>query len=244
MEDALKSLKEFIWDIVGYLIPGFLLIIVLNLILLPKIAVDNKFLFDWKIIQNYMIVVVSYVLGYVIYSLTIFKIKVQDFVIDTMRDFSRYINNSRFNYIVSNRLSQYFGEILKSKHSNAWKDKTVNSSSFKAAKEFLKTSNISYVDNMQFNEIRNILMSRNPEMDQKVYTFMFRSSLFDHISTIAIIVCLLASFQLLISDFIFVKTDLVFKVFYVLLVVFVPLLGNSKRIFYSIAQRLPISNLK
>ncbi|WP_264529248.1 hypothetical protein [Flavobacterium sp. N502540] len=245
MEDALKSVKEFIWDVVGYLIPGFLLIIVLNLILLPKIAVDDKFLFDWKVIQNYMVVVVSYVLGYVIYSLTIFKIKTQDFVIDMIRNFSSYINNTRFNYLTSNRLSKYFvDKIIIGKHSETWKDKAINSSSFKAAKDFLKANNVSYVDNMQFNEIRNILMSRNPDMDQKVYTFMFRSSLFDHISTIAIIVCLLVSLQLLVSDYKFIKTDLIFKVFYCLLVMFIPLLGNSKRMFYSIAQRLPISNLK
>lgn len=243
MEDALKSVKEFIWDVVGYLIPGFLLIIVLNLILLPKIAIENKFLFDWKIIQDYLIIVVSYVLGYVIYSLTIYKIKTQNFLIDIISYICNKLDSSYFKLIVSNKLAKYFINDIKLKHSDSWKQKATNSSTFKAAKDFLKTNNYSEVDNMQFNEVRNVLMSRNPDMDQKVYTFMFRSSLFDHISTISIIVCLLALTQLTV-DFRFLKTDFIFKVFYCLLIVLIPLLGNSKRIFYSIAQRLPISNLK
>lgn len=243
MEDALKSVKEFIWDVVGYLIPGFLLIIALNLLLLPKLAIENKFLFDWKPIQDYVLVVLSYVLGYVIYSLTIYKIKVQDFLIDVTSKIVNYIDRTWFKFIVSNKLSKYFIEDMKRKHSESWKEKATNSSSFKAAKDFLKAQNYSEVDNMKFNEVRNILMSRNPEMDQKVYTFMFRSSLFDHISTISIIICLLALIQLNVN-FRFLKTELFFKVFYCLLIVIIPLLGNSKRIFYSIAQRLPISNLK
>lgn len=243
MEDALKSVKEFIWDIIGYLIPGFLLIIVFNLIIEPTLSVHNNFFFDWKLFQNYLIVVVSYILGYVIYSLTIFKIKFQNFFIDILSKVTVYLSNTFLKFLVNNKLAEYFINDIKSKHSNYWKLKFVNSSTYKSAKDFLKSNSLSEVDNMEFNEVRNILMSRNPEMDQKVYTFMFRSSLFDHISTISILICILVSTQLFI-DLKFIKTDLIFKVFYCLLIPIIPLLGNSKRIFYSIAQRLPISNLK
>ncbi len=243
MGDALKSVKEFIWDIVGYLIPGFLLIIVLNLILIPKIGIENKFLFDWKAVENYVIIVISYVFGYVIYSVTIFKIKVQNYIIDVIVNACDWLDNSWFEFIVSNKLAKYLINLIKSKHSESWKKNATDSSTFKAAKDFLKNNNYSEVDGMKFNEIRNILMSRNPDMDQKVYTFMFRSSLFDHISTISIIICFLALVQLFV-EFKFLKTDFIFKVFYCIVILIIPLLGNSKRIFYSIAQRLPISNLK
>ena len=43
MGDIIKNIKEFIWDIVGYLIPGFFLIIILNFILSPQIAIENDF---------------------------------------------------------------------------------------------------------------------------------------------------------------------------------------------------------
>jgi hypothetical protein len=243
MEDALKSVKEFIWDIIGYLIPGFLLIIVFNLIIEPKLSVKNNFFFDWKLFQSYLIVIVSYALGYIIYSLTIFKIKVQNFFIDILSKSTNYLSTTFLKFLVNNKLAEYFINDIRSKHSNYWKSKFVNSSTFKSAKDFLKTNSLSEVDNMEFNEVRNILMSRNPEMDQKVYTFMFRSSLFDHISTISILICMLVSTQLFI-DFKFIKTDLIFKIFYCLLIPIIPLLGNSKRFFYSIAQRLPLSNLK
>jgi hypothetical protein len=243
MEDALKSVKEFIWDIIGYLIPGFLLIIVFNLIIEPTLSIRNNFIFDWKLFQSYLIVVVSYTLGYIIYSLTIFKIKFQNFFIDLISKVTGYLSKTFLKFLVKNKLAEYFINDIKSKHSNYWKLKFINSSTYKSAKDFLKANSLSEVDNMEFNEVRNILMSRNPEMDQKVYTFMFRSSLFDHISTISILICILVSTQLFI-DFKFIKTDLIFKVFYCLLIPIIPLLGNSKRIFYSIAQRLPISNLK
>jgi hypothetical protein len=243
MEDALKSVKEFIWDIIGYLIPGFLLIIVFNLVIEPKLSIENNFIFDWKVFQSYLIVVVPYALGYIIYSLTIFKIKVQNFFIDIISKTNDYLSNTWFKFLVKNKLVKYLINDIKSKHSNYWKFKFVNSSTYKSAKDFLKSKSYTEVDNMDFNEVRNILMSRNPEMDQKVYTFMFRSSLFDHISTISVLICILISVQFFI-DLKFIKTDLIFKVFYCVLIPIIPLLGNSKRIFYSIAQRLPISNLK
>ncbi|MEO7977689.1 hypothetical protein [Flavobacterium sp.] len=243
MEDALKSLKEFIWDIIGYLIPGFLFIIVFNLIIFPDIGIKNEFFFDWKVFQNYLIIVVSYVLGYIIYSITILKVKIQNSMINNLSKINDYLSHTFFKFLVINKSSKYLINHIKSKHGDYWKYNFVTTSTYKSAKDFLKSKSYTDVDNMAFNEIRNILMSRNPEMDQKVYTFMFRSSLFDHISTIAMIVCLLASFQFFI-DLKLVKTEFLFKIFYCLLIVLIPLLGNSKRIFYSIAQRLPISNLK
>jgi hypothetical protein len=243
MEDALKSVKEFIWDIVGYLIPGFLLIIVFNLIIEPSLGVQNNFFFDWNLFQNYFLIVVAYTLGYVVYSLTIFKIKLQNFFIVILSKTTDNLSNTHLKFLVKNKLAEYFIKDIKSKHSDYWRIKFIKSSTYNSAKEFLKVNSISNVDEMEFNEIRNILMSRNPEMDQKVYTFMFRSSLFDHISTISILICIVVSTQLFI-DFKFVKTDLIFKIFYCLLIPIIPLLGNSKRIFYSIAQRLPMSNLK
>lgn len=243
MEDALKSLKEFIWDIIGYLIPGFLLIIVFNLVILPKTGISNKFFFDWKIFQNYLIVVVSYVLGYVVYGLTIFKKNVQNFLIDLFNIIVNYISGTFLKFIVLNKIVQYITKDLNLKHSKSWENGVNQSATLHAAKDFLKSKNYAEVDRMKMNEVRNILMSRNPTMDQKVYTFMFRSSLFDHISTISILVLIMAFLQYFILDFSILKTDSMFKVFYILLIPIVPLLGNSKRMFYSIAQRLPLSNL-
>jgi len=176
-------------------------------------------------------VVIAYVLGYLIYSLSIFKLKTQNFIIE------------HINIPETNKLFKYVNSLLKSKHGDYWKKNIETEAFYISAKDFLKSKNYSEIDNMKYNNIRNILMSRSPEMDQKVYTFMFRSALFDHISTIFYLVVIVVLIQLN-CEYKFLKTDLTHKVLYLFISVLIPLLGNCKRMFYSIAQRLPISNLK
>jgi hypothetical protein len=129
-----------------------------------------------------------------------------------------------------------------------WEDSFQKSSTFNESKSFLKANDFDdvQVDNMKINEIRNILMSRNPGMDQKVYTFMFRAALFDHLSTIFMIVVLLVIIQFGLSffDLYFLKITIQFKVIYLLFLILIPLMGNCKRIFFPIAKRIPFSNLK
>ena len=223
MGDIIKNIKEFIWDVVGYLIPGLTLIIVLNLILEPSIGIENDFLIDWVKFEEFLLLLVGYILGYVVYSITIFKINIQDVVFSKGQRFSKYLS---------------FG----------WEASFRQTSTFEEASLFLKA--IGYdatrVDNMKINEIRNVLMSRNPEMDQKVYTFMFRSSLFDHLSTILMLVVLLVVIQFGFSfaGIYFLKISMQFKVLYLIFLILIPLLGNCKRIFFPIAKRIPFSNLK
>jgi hypothetical protein len=227
MGDVIKNIKEFIWDVVGYLIPGLVLLIVLNLILEPNIKIENNFLIDWKEFDDFLLLLVGYTLGYVIYSITIFKVKRQDFI-----------------FLKLSKTFNIFYKFL----SFGWEDSFQKSSTFNESKSFLKANDFDdvQVDNMKINEIRNILMSRNPGMDQKVYTFMFRAALFDHLSTIFMIVVLLVIIQFGLSffDLYFLKITIQFKVIYLLFLILIPLMGNCKRIFFPIAKRIPFSNLK
>ena len=227
MGDIIKNIKEFIWDVVGYLIPGLVLLIVLNLILEPNVRIENNFLINWKEFDDFLLLLVGYTLGYVIYSITIFKVKTQDFI-----------------FLKLSKTFNFFSTLL----SFGWEDSFHKSSMFNVTKSFLKANNFDdvQVDNMKINEIRNILMSRNPGMDQKVYTFMFRAALFDHLSTIFMIVVLLVILQFGLSffDVYFLKITIQFKVIYLLFLILIPLMGNCKRIFFSIAKRIPFSNLK
>lgn len=242
MGEIIQSLKEFVWDIIGYLIPGFMFLIFFNFFTKPVIGVNNNFFFDWDIFSSYLIIVISYILGFVIYSLTIFKIKNQDYFISKIESvFSGWISKNEKNEL---RFNKYIG----SKHSRYWQINFKESSTVKSTKEFLKNNNFVEVDKMKLNEMRNILMSRNPEMDEKVYTFMFRSSVFDHLATLLILTCSTALIQMVFNMFNlgiqFIKTENTFIVLYIFFLVLTPLLGNSKRMFYSISQRIPFSNLK
>jgi hypothetical protein len=230
MGEIITSLKEFVWDIIGYLIPGFLLILVLNFFLLPKVGVENSFIIDWKALnETYVIIVLAYVLGFVVYSLTLVKISIQDNFIDALKD--KYI-----------KLYKYF----KKYHSKFWEENFKTSATFQAAKDKLSADGISSANNMKINEVRNIFMSRNPKMDQKVYTFMFRASVFDHTSTIMIVMVILAvlSFFTGCFDKAFMKTETLHMVLYLCFTFLCLRLGNAKRVFYSISQRIPFSNLK
>ena len=229
MGDIIKNIKEFIWDIVGYLIPGFFLIIILNFILSPQIAIENDFLIDWNELGEFLLLVVSYVLGYIVYSLTIFKINVQDQILKKLIKWFP-------------KKQSYLSTFLSTGCESNFK----KSATFKNSVEFLSDNGHKEAKNMRINEIRNILMSRDPSITQKVYTFMFRSSLFDHISTILIVVQLIVLFQIVFSffDVFFLKVSNQFIVIYILFMLFIPLLGKCKRIFFPRAMRIPFSNLK
>ena len=242
MGEIIQSLKEFIWDIIGYLIPGFTLVVLFNFVIHPNIAIENNFIFDWSLFDSYLIIVTSYLLGFVVYGITMFKYKNQDLIVSGIEAlFKKKISGSR-------KFKRFYNRYIGSKHSQFWKGKFKDSSTVKSARKFLKEKDYQDVEEMELNEIRNILMSRNPEMDEKVYTFMFRASVFDHLSTILIIICFAVLLQKILYflglDFKFIKTGGTYTVFYFISFLIIPLLGNSKRFFYSISQRIPFSNLK
>ena len=242
MEEIIQSLKEFVWDIIGYLIPGFVLLVFFNFFTVNTIGVKDDFFFDWNIFGPYLIIVVSWVLGFVVYSISNFKRKLQD-------AFILYFEAKVNNWMPEDsKILKKLDKYVVSKHSQNWQISFENSATVKSAREYLKTENFVDVDEMKLNEMRNILMSRHPEMDEKVYTFMFRSSVFDHLGTIMLLVSIIGVFQLFIGMFfdniLFIKTESTYRFLYVLFLVLVPLLGNCKRMFFSISQRIPFSNLK
>lgn len=227
MGDLITSLKEFVWDIIGYLIPGFLLIISLNFFLIPEVGVHNEFMLDWEILNpTYVIIVLAYVFGFIIYGLTHFKIYVQDNIIEKFKD-------------------KKIHSFLEKYHSKFWETGFQKSGTLLAAKDKLITEGIVNAQNMKINEVRNIFMSRNPHMDQKVYTFMFRASVFDHISTIMMLFSLLAFIGFLLGffDIQFIKFETLHIILYFVFPFLCVRLGNAKRMFYSISQRIPLSNL-
>lgn len=240
MGDLISSLKEFIWDIIGYLIPGFFLVLIFNFCTVPDLNLGSDVLVSWQLFMPFLLIVLSYILGFAVYSLTIFKIRNQDLLI-------QFLQQQLGVKLKGKGSKKYFEKYISSKHSRYWQDGFLKSSTVTSAKSLLKEEGYQNVDNMKINEMRNILMSRNPEMDEKVYTFMFRSSVFDHISTILLLVCFTALIQILLIftgiGVRIIKLEISYLIIYLLFILLVPLLGNSKRIFYSISQRIPFSNL-
>ncbi|RKS03073.1 hypothetical protein C8C84_2814 [Flavobacterium sp. 102] len=224
----MESLKEFVWDIIGYLIPGAFLLIVFNFCLDKREFEYDDFLIDWEVFGTSLVVIVSYVLGYLVYSFTKYKIYLQDRLIK----FIIYLNYSRDNFIT---------RFFKKRHSEEWKEQFKNSKLYEAAIAKLKVE-YPTIDTMEINEVRNILMSKNPTQSETIYTFMFRSSIFDHVSTIFMLVLFIYLIQLFTSIEL-LKDDIQYKYIYLSMLISVPLLGNSKRFFFPKAMRIPFSNL-
>jgi len=232
MENIIGSLKEFIWDIIGYLIPGFALLMAMNLVLLTSLGTEKSFMFQWDSFAPYSIIVLSYLAGYIVYALTIYKVKVQDLIL--------------FKLVIWLKWFPWFSNLLNKSISTCWEEKFIKSSTFINAKKHLKDKGFENTEKMKLNEVRNILMSRDPSMDEKVYTFMFRSSVFDHLSTIFILIeiCVVIQFLFAFQSIYFISTTSEFKVFYLIVIPIIPLLGRCKRMFFPIAKRIPFSNLK
>lgn len=234
MDNIIQSLKKLIWDIIGYLVPGLFLIILLNLFVAEKNLVKQPFLFDWNIFQNYLIILLGYIFGYLVYSLTKYKIYLQDIIIKYLILISEYFTKK---YNIFN----YCTKFLKKRHSSFWMDDFKKSQTYKAV--LLKYNDeIPNIESMEINEVRNILMTKNDRQAQLIYTFMFRSSMFDHISTLFLLILILLSGQYIFNLEI-LKTGIPYNYLYTAMLGLIPLLGNCKRFFYPKAIRIPFSNL-
>ena len=74
LSTVIDSIKEFTWDILGYLIPGFLLIVVAVYILDDLNFVQPQRIINFfEITMPWIVVVLSYLAGYVLYSLSHLK---------------------------------------------------------------------------------------------------------------------------------------------------------------------------
>lgn len=63
MDNIFNSAKEFIWDIIGYLIPGAITIILIKMIFNIELNGDKN---------NFLFIIISYIIGHIIYGLNIY----------------------------------------------------------------------------------------------------------------------------------------------------------------------------
>lgn len=63
MENIFGSIKEFIWDIVGYIVPGACALILLQIIFNINLPLDKG---------HFLFIISSYIIGHIIYGMNIF----------------------------------------------------------------------------------------------------------------------------------------------------------------------------
>jgi hypothetical protein len=212
----LESVKEFIWDILGYFIPGVYVIILLSVIITPKYFLSCPLLTEKDKGLNLIIVILAYILGYVIYGIGEIKEKLHgdksymNIVQDSIRGSSNYIMAS---------------ELLQKK---------------------LDGANITTkVANLKMKEVRNLAMSYVPDSDKKVYTFMFRADLSRHIANTSILIgtmaILITTIHWFNPNLDVINWDSIHFILYILLVVSFFILNTVRDRFYKIAMSIPFT---
>lgn len=211
------SFKEFIWDIIGYLLPGSFLLILLSITVDERNLYYSYFTDDQHNLFLYVFVVISYLLGYVIYGIGLLK-----------EQLFRKMKWGSYEDTIETDISQkeIFKQCLR----------------IYIARE--KVKNVQVSGDLTLRELRTNVMSFVPEADQKIYTFRSRSDLANHIGNISVlygifgVICWILN---LLFDCEIVFTDAKFVFLYFILILSYYILRSTRNRFYDIAMRLPLS---
>lgn len=215
VKNFFDSFKEFVWDIIGYLLPGSYLLILLSICINENLFISTKIKLTNEDSNLFIFLLGSYLLGYLVYGLSFLKEK-------------KLGNKSYMKKIEKNisdrKAINWAKEILRTKF------KTVN-----IEEDFSDTS---------VRDLRNVVMSFIPEADQKIYTFTFRSDVSNNTANISLILGILGTISCLINlvtDFLLFNTGLAYLIFYICLIGAYYLLRETRNRFYAISMSIPFS---
>lgn len=225
--DALKNLKEFFLEFLGYFLPGFTFIFLLGILLKKEriISLLDSFQ-NTEIDVNFIFIFLSYILGYIIYGFNIF-----------VKNQSKYLV-TKFPVLIG------IGILNNSK--NKIIEDFKGSFEYKTTKEIINTKFGKEDIDLGFNGYRNYAMSViGDEKVQTIYTFMLRADLCCHLR----IVCgIIGSLGILFSiSEIFIKNNNLINhtvshfSFYIILILGMHFFNNSYKRFVSIALRIGFS---
>lgn len=208
------SFKEFIWDIIGYLLPGSYVLILLSVCVNQEFFVSPSLGTNVNEFYPFVFIVVSYLLGHVAYGFGWFKEEIMGNYSYVKKIETRVATRTGFN-------------LSKQLISKALLAKGVTDDLSKAT----------------VRDLRSIAMSYIPEHDQKIYTFTFRSDLSNQTGNISIIVGILGIIFSIFKNIplhIF-KTDTAHIIVYVCLIICYFFLRQTRNRFYAISVGLPFS---
>lgn len=215
IKNFFDSFKEFIWDIIGYLLPGTYVLILLSACISNEYFVNSPITHFFPDLNVYVFIVISYLLGYVSYGFGWLKEKILG-----KRSYVKKIESN----------------VSKRKAFSLTKELITKGLAAKGVTDDLANSTV--------RDIRSIAMSFIPESDQKIYTFTFRSELSNQIANISFSIGALGmllwpiqnkfSFSLFLSDHKHI-------ILYVCLMIVYFFLREARDRFYAMSINLPFS---
>lgn len=212
-----ESFKEFIWDIVGYILPGAYCLILMSLSINSDYWLNMDSVFDSQH-YPYVIVIISYLLGYAVYGLNIL---IQNKIFGK-KSYTKTIEDK-----VKKRISYQTTKLILQKK---FQEKGVDFDP----------------ENATLRDLRSIAMGFFPEQDQKIYTFSFRADIANHAGTISFLFGVLGLFSAIINciiPFHAIIVDNTHIAIYILLVISYFPFSSMRDMFYAISLSLPFSLL-
>jgi hypothetical protein len=210
-----ESFKEFVWDIIGYFIPGLYLLLILSVCIDPKYFYQSNLLEITQKELSPVLYFLAYILGYIIYG---------------------------YSELKERKMGKY--SYMKQKEKEA-KGRKTYTNALEILKSKPLPAGMTTIDFDSLREVRNIMMSLSPEADQKVYTFMFRSELSRHIGNVSITLGALGLLHSIMKhcyvQLDIFKTGGHFWILYLALIGSYFLLRETRNRFYAIALSLPFS---
>lgn len=243
--DLVESLKHFFFDVIGFLIPGFVTLYLLSIFVASFYFQNIKSIFhlnnDWN---TFIILIFSYITGYIIYSIAALRdVLAEVFRIGLIID---VYENRKIHKIY--KLFNFFKiELPLDLYENISKTYEYKTSLF-ILKNIQKVEERGVLDkfgSLNVQQARSIVISYVPDAQSQIYNFMFRSEICNFLSASFIFISLLGlisgiTFYLSNGNLIFIlKPD--YQVLYILLFLCSVFFHKTRIRFLKIALSIPFS---
>lgn len=208
------SFKEFVWDIIGYLLPGSYIMILLSTCITQDYFISPSLGTSTNEFYTFVFIVISYLLGHAVYG---------------------------FGWLKERLLGKY--SYVKQIEAKVETRKAFSLSKKLISKSLQEKGVIDDLNNTTVRDLRSIAMSFIPEHDQKIYTFTFRSDLSNKAANISIMIGVLGLLSSIIrsSSLDIFKVDKPHVIMYICLIASYFLFRQTRNRFYAISIGLPFS---
>jgi hypothetical protein len=220
IEESVLAVKTFFLEILGFLIPGYFFIYLFMSCLSNDVQKNLNDLLkgEYKV---YVILILAYICGYFIYG--IFEFKKQ--FLNKLNLLTELVSFStkKIEVMVQNQIQNSHDYII----------------SYKLLINHLGV-NESDLPNSDYRVIRNSMMSYLPEIDYKIYTFMFRADLCKSIATSLQLIGFMGLTSVLLEGFAWIQfqNDYYFIILYLSFFLIAYIFNLTYGRFYSIAMRI------
>ena len=217
----IEELTKYLNELLGYFLPGLML----SLSIYFFIDIKKITTYSEPLIQSILIIItISYVLGYIVYGAALARNKILSFLY-------RYLSKIKDIKLLEERVA----ETLESK------------TEFKSVKSII-LNNFPQIkeEDIKLRFARSLAMSYCPEADQKIYTFMFRAELCNHIGFLCLFWGLWSFIAYYASKWyghpLLIRNDQLENLYIpILLILFAYFLHLARYRFLDIAYKLPLS---